>query len=185
MGKVPGQKWTREKRWEIATKYEPSVFVVLRVVLVVVDVIAVGIYVFLPPWLAWAQILLIPLWVRWVGVGLAIITIPFFIWIGRRLGKHVSGQLELPAPHRLITTGPYSHIRHPLYLTYLVFNFITTLIAANWFFFLVILFGLVSLYPRIQAEERMLLEEFGEAYRRYMQRTGRLIPKIRRTSNRD
>jgi protein-S-isoprenylcysteine O-methyltransferase Ste14 len=172
-------KRTRQERWAIATKYEHGAFVVFRVVLMAVLILSIAIYVFIPPWLVWAQ-LPVPDLFRWFGVILAIITFPFFIWVGRTLGRHVTGQLELRRSHQLITTGPYSRVRHPLYLTYLLFNLVTTLIAANWVFFLVIILGLLFLYPRIKAEEAMLIDEFGDEYRAYMKRTGRLIPKIRR-----
>ncbi len=170
-------KRTRQERWEIATRYEHGVFVVLRVVLMVVLILTIAVYVFVPSWLEWAQFFL-PTWLRWIGVVMAIITFPFFIWVGRTLGKHVTGQLELREDHQLITTGPYSRIRHPLYLTYLVFNIVTILIATNWFFFLAIIFGLLLLYPRIKAEESMLLDEFGNQYRVYMLHTGMLLPRI-------
>ncbi|MFX1475397.1 MAG: isoprenylcysteine carboxylmethyltransferase family protein [Promethearchaeota archaeon] len=174
-------KRTREERWAIATQYEHGVFVVLRVVLMVVLILSVVIYAFVPSWLEWAQ-LPIPACFRWIGVAMAIITFPFLIWVGRTLGKHVTGQLELREDHQLITTGPYSRIRHPLYLVYLVFNVVTTLIAANWVFFFVIVAGLLLLYPRINAEESMLIEEFGEQYRVYMLRAGMLFPRIRRAA---
>ncbi len=171
-------KRTRQEKWAIATRYEHGAYVILRVVLTVVLILSIAIYVFVPPWLEWAP-LPIPTWLRWVGVAMAIITFPFFVWVGRTLGKHVTGQLELREDHQLITTGPYSRIRHPLYLTYLIYNIITTLIAANWAFFLVIIIGLLLLYPRIKAEERMLIDEFGEQYRTYMLQAGMLFPRLR------
>ena len=179
-----GPKRNRQERWAIATKYEHGAFVVLRVVLMVVLILSITIYVFIPSWLAWAQ-LPVPDLLRWIGVILAIITFPFFIWVGRTLGQHVTGQLELRRDHQLITTGPYSRVRHPLYLTYLIFNLTMTLVAANWVFILVVVTGLLLLYPRIRAEETMLIDEFGDKYRVYMKGTGRLIPKIRRTPKSD
>jgi protein-S-isoprenylcysteine O-methyltransferase Ste14 len=31
---------------------------------------------------------------------------------------------------------------------------------------------------RVADEEQMMIEQFGDAYREYMQRTGRLMPKL-------
>ena len=176
----PGRKRSRKERWADATKYERGLFVFLRVFVIYVLLIFIVVYTFVPHWVIWTQ-LPIPSIIRWIGVVLSIITTPFIVWVGRTLGKHVSGQLELRAQHQLITTGPYSRVRHPMYTVYLIFNLGMLLAAANWLLILIILAGVLVLYPRMLAEENMLLDEFGEEYRAYMQQTGRLIPKLRRT----
>jgi protein-S-isoprenylcysteine O-methyltransferase Ste14 len=44
---------------------------------------------------------------------------------------------------------------------------------------------MVAVYlSRVSAEEQMMLEQFGEQYRAYMQRTGRLIPRLREPESR-
>ncbi|OLS27908.1 MAG: hypothetical protein ThorAB25_19680, partial [Candidatus Thorarchaeota archaeon AB_25] len=88
--------------------------------------------------------------------------------------------LKLGEEHKLVTTGPYARIRHPMYTYFTIMAISTALISANLF---VGVFGIAAwtlLYiVRIDDEEDMLLEEFGEDYSEYMKRTGRLIPKLR------
>ena len=80
--------------------------------------------------------------------------------------------------HRLVTSGPYRYIRHPLYTMGLLLFSSLSLIAANWFMMLgtVLAFVLVSL--RLPKEEAALIEAFGDEYRAYMQRTGRFLPRL-------
>ena len=74
---------------------------------------------------------------------------------------------------------PYSVVRHPSYLGYILMIVGMTFIWGNVVTFLpwVAIPGyyLVSIY-----EEAMLLEQFGEEYRRYMNNVGAFIPKISR-----
>jgi protein-S-isoprenylcysteine O-methyltransferase Ste14 len=75
--------------------------------------------------------------------------------------------------------GPYRWIRHPIYTAYLV-NYVSGgLVAGNLVltFVPVIFFGMLVLM-RMEKEEALLIDEFGEDYLEYMERTGRLLPKV-------
>ena len=50
------------------------------------------------------------------------------------------------------------------------------LVAANWTPFVFAALGTLNVILRIQGEEKMMLEQFGDDYREYMERTGRLLP---------
>ena len=51
------------------------------------------------------------------------------------------------------------------------------LVTANWFFIGLLVVSIVVLSLRIPKEEQMMIEEFGEEYKAYVQRTGGLLPK--------
>ena len=51
------------------------------------------------------------------------------------------------------------------------------LITANWFLVAFLVVSIVDLALRIPKEEQMMLDEFGDEYKAYMQRTGKLLPK--------
>jgi protein-S-isoprenylcysteine O-methyltransferase Ste14 len=53
-----------------------------------------------------------------------------------------------------------------------------SLIAANWFFFVSGVALLSILIVRTRTEERNLVERFGDRYQRYMERTGRFVPRL-------
>jgi protein-S-isoprenylcysteine O-methyltransferase Ste14 len=79
--------------------------------------------------------------------------------------------------HRLATTGPYAHVRHPQYVGFvsIMFGFLLqwpTLVTLAMFPIL------VYMYVRLaRREEHEALAEFGDEYRRYMARTPSFLPR--------
>jgi protein-S-isoprenylcysteine O-methyltransferase Ste14 len=140
--------------------------------------LAILTYMVNPPWMAWAELPL-PNWMRWTGVALGLLTVPAAHWVFTSLGRNVSETVLTKSHHELVTSGPYRWIRHPLYTTGLALVLAIGLMAANWF---ILLFGLITLASIrlvvIPLEERELLAKFGEEYGHYMQRTGRLLPRV-------
>jgi len=137
-------------------------------------------YLLNPPWLAWSQISTYPELIRWIGVLLTLSSVPFLWWIHRTLDRQYSPCLQIKESHSLITEGPYSRVRHPMYTVLNMFSFGVSLVTAN---FLVIGFALLVIIPFpfvARKEEQMLIETFGEEYYEYMNRTGRFFPKLRR-----
>ena len=98
----------------------------------------------------------------------------------RTLGKNITPTVETREEHELVTGGPYRWVRHPLYTVGTSFFVSLSIVAANWFTGLASLVGLVMLLIRLPKEEEKLIERFGDEYRSYMQRTGRLLPRIKR-----
>lgn len=136
------------------------------------------VYVIIPDWISWAYIELTPV-VRFFGAGVAVLSIALVAWIHRVLGRQYSAKHEIQKGHQLITVGPYSRVRHPMYTTLNLFSISMSLVSSN---LLLILFSvLVALpFPWIaMREEAMLTDQFGDEYRTYMKRTGRFLPPIR------
>jgi protein-S-isoprenylcysteine O-methyltransferase Ste14 len=133
-------------------------------------------YAINPPWMAVLSVPL-PVWLRWAGVVLGTISFVLYIWSQATLGRAWSPHLQTRQKHGLITSGPYARIRHPIYLALLGFLSGIALLTANWFFIALLAVSIVVLVLRIPKEEQMMIEEFGEEYRTYMQRTGRFLPK--------
>jgi protein-S-isoprenylcysteine O-methyltransferase Ste14 len=105
--------------------------------------------------------------------------VPAAHWVFTSLGRNVSETVLTKSHHELVTSGPYRWIRHPLYTTGIALFLAIGLIAASWF---ILLFGLITVASIqivvIPIEERELLTKFGQEYRHYMQRTGRLLPRV-------
>jgi protein-S-isoprenylcysteine O-methyltransferase Ste14 len=81
--------------------------------------------------------------------------------------------------HSLVTSGPYRFLRHPAYAGSLLAVLGCGLAFGNPVSFLVIFLPYsILLTRRIDREEKMLLEGFGDAYREYRKRTKKLIPFI-------
>lgn len=129
--------------------------------------------------LPWMGVLSIPFpgWLRWAGFAMGLASLGFWTWVQVALGKEWSPQLQLREEHHLVTTGPYTRIRHPLYTAMLGYGASLALVTANWVFVVLAVAVIAGLFARIPKEEQMMIMGFGEEYKAYMQRTGRFIPK--------
>ncbi|HLF27156.1 MAG TPA: protein-S-isoprenylcysteine O-methyltransferase [Anaerolineae bacterium] len=134
----------------------------------------------LTPWFNFADYEL-PVWVGGLGV-IALASALGLLWRAHAdLGRNWSPTLEITPEHALVTRGVYRSIRHPIYTAVWLLNLAQALLLHNW---IAGLAGLVLFLPvylaRVPREEQMMLEHFGEEYRSYMNRTGRLIPRLSR-----
>ena len=140
--------------------------------------IAILVYTVYPAWLSWASLPLPP-WMRWAGVGIALFGFALLQWAQNALGKNWSDTPRMMKEQSLITSGPYHFVRHPIYTAFLLILCSTSFISANWLIGLTWI-GMTALEvaSRIGFEESLMLEYFGDPYREYMKRTGRLLPRI-------
>jgi protein-S-isoprenylcysteine O-methyltransferase Ste14 len=93
------------------------------------------------------------------------------------LGRNWSISLEIRNEHRLVTTGIYRFVRHPMYSSFFLLAVAQLMLLPNWFAGATGLIGVGMLYAfRIRQEERMMTERFGAEYRDYVAHTARLIP---------
>jgi protein-S-isoprenylcysteine O-methyltransferase Ste14 len=109
----------------------------------------------------------------------------FALWLFWRshadLGDNWSVSLEVRKEHRLITDGVYRFIRHPMYAAIFLFSLAQALLLPNWLAGWSALATFTVMYlVRTPREERMMCKVFPEEYREYMERTGRLFPRLRR-----
>ena len=120
----------------------------------------------------------VPAWVQ--GLALVLLAGGTVIreWAIVSLGAYFSRIVKIEKGHRLITSGLYRWIRHPAYTGMLIMYFSIVLGLGTWLgaVFTVLVLLTATLY-RIQVEEKVLLETFGDEYRDYMGHTWRLFPK--------
>jgi protein-S-isoprenylcysteine O-methyltransferase Ste14 len=134
-------------------------------------------YVIAPGLFRWAALDL-PVWARWIGVGMGLV-FPFVVtWTQRSLGNNVTKTVVTKQEHTLVTSGPYRWVRHPLYTLGFLFFVALSLIGATWYFAVLMALGFIPLFVRTRKEEAMLEARFGDAYREYRQRTGRFFPRL-------
>jgi protein-S-isoprenylcysteine O-methyltransferase Ste14 len=134
-------------------------------------------YLINPDSMAWSSVVL-PVQLRWTGVGLLTLAGALLAWTLRSLGTNLTDTVVTRRAHTLVTYGPYRWVRHPFYDSAALLILATSLIAANWFFLLTGCVLLVLLVVRTRTEEEKLVARFGDAYRDYMARTGRFLPRI-------
>ena len=128
-------------------------------------------------WLAFADYRL-PAAAHWAGTIVMVAALWLFWRSHADLGPNWSVSLELRKDHQVITHGVYRSIRHPMYASILLWGLAQGLLLDNWLAGWSALATFVPLYVlRAPREEAMMCEFFGQDYRDYMGRTGRLIPR--------
>jgi protein-S-isoprenylcysteine O-methyltransferase Ste14 len=131
----------------------------------------------LSSWLDFANYTLPPL-LPWIGAVLMIFSLRLFWRSHADLGQNWSVSLELRAGHELVTRGVYRLIRHPMYAAIWLWAFGQGLILQNWLAGWSVVPAFAAMYfLRVPREEQLMLEQFGDQYRAYMQRTGRVVPR--------
>jgi protein-S-isoprenylcysteine O-methyltransferase Ste14 len=172
----------RSKRYRSqGSKYERKRDLVIQDLLAIAWAVPMLLYIVYPPWRTWSAIPFpTPIWVMVLGVGLAVLSLVLLIWTHKTLGVFWTFKLEIRPKHKLVTWGPYSRIRHPMYTASLIFMFATGMVAADWLILVVSVLTLLIIDKRIDGEEKMMLDHFGKNYRDYMLRSRRLLPRLRR-----
>jgi protein-S-isoprenylcysteine O-methyltransferase Ste14 len=168
---------SEQERWTVLVNREGRIRITLRAMLFLIMAAAVILYIIYPSGMA-RFTLPLPDWLRWLGVGLGIICIPLLIWIYVALGQYWSPGLELKEQHRLVASGPYRRVRHPMYAIFLTFMVSASLISANGWVAVPSVLMMFLINERIGSEERMMIAYFGDAYQAYMKTTGRLLPRL-------
>src|SRR5215813_3111355 len=136
-----------------------------------------------PRWVAWSHVSL-PAWLRWTGVGMIIVAVGLLVWTFRCLGRNLTDTVVTRQQHALVVDGPYRWIRHPFYDSAALLMLAISLIAANWFLFVIGSAVFCLLVIRTRTEEENLTARFGSRYRTYVERTGRFLPRIGATRHR-
>jgi protein-S-isoprenylcysteine O-methyltransferase Ste14 len=100
------------------------------------------------------------------------------VWAQVTISTNYSWTLEIREGHTLVVTGLYRYVRHPIYLGTFIRIVAIPVFTSSLPGFVLALLSLPVLNYRIGLEEGMLIEEFGEEYERYRERTWRLFPYI-------
>jgi protein-S-isoprenylcysteine O-methyltransferase Ste14 len=114
-----------------------------------------------------------------LGIVAVVAALVMFRLTHKALGRYWSVSLQLREEHKLITTGIYSRIRHPMYSAFWLWAIAQALLLPNWIAGFAGIVGFGTLYLlRVGHEEKLMVDAFGDEYRAYMERTGRLLPKF-------
>ena len=121
----------------------------------------------------------LPDWLGWTGIVFFALAI-LLLWRSHHdLGRNWTVTVALRNEHELITGGVYKYIRHPMYSAHLVWAIAQIMILHNWIAGYSFLIAQIPFYiVRIKNEEAMMMDQFGAAYKAYMEKTYRLIPKL-------
>lgn len=108
----------------------------------------------------------------WLGAALA-------VWARETLGINWAhaAEYQIVPGQALITSGPYRHMRHPIYTGLLAMFLGIELALASWLLVLAILLVFL-MHWQARKEEHLLLAAFGMSYKTYQQRTGMFLPRL-------
>ena len=113
-----------------------------------------------------------------LGIGVVLLGMALRIWAQ----QHLHHRLRLPM--QFTTTGPYQFVRNPLYIGNILIYLgaiVTSKLA--WMVPLTLLWSLGIYFLVVRYEEAHLLEQYGEAYRRYLREVPRWFPRALEFNN--
>jgi protein-S-isoprenylcysteine O-methyltransferase Ste14 len=107
----------------------------------------------------------------WAGIAIA-------LWARWHLGQYWSARITIKEDHKLIRTGPYARLRHPIYTGLDLAAIGSALTIDRWRCLLGVCLIVTGYWIKARREERMLTAQFGEAFTQHCQETGFLLPKL-------
>jgi protein-S-isoprenylcysteine O-methyltransferase Ste14 len=114
----------------------------------------------------------------WAGLAIQTASGLLGVWARRHLGAHWSGEITIKVDHKLIQSGPYRFIRHPIYTAMLGMFVGTTLLSGQLHALLGLAMVVFAYWRKIRLEEANLRQAFGPAYDAYRRDTWVLIPGL-------
>ncbi|HEY5087057.1 MAG TPA: isoprenylcysteine carboxylmethyltransferase family protein [Gemmatimonadaceae bacterium] len=112
-----------------------------------------------------------------LGVILCVMGVAFAIWGRWNIGKNWGMPMSVKENPELVTSGPYSYVRHPIYAGVLSAMLGSALVVGNWWIGFVVIFGLYFIYSS-RSEEKLMAQTFPGQYPQYKQRTKTMIPFV-------
>lgn len=95
-----------------------------------------------------------------------------------KTNSYASRVIEVEKGQKVITTGPYVIVRHPMYLAVLILYAFSPLALGSFWAMIPLVLLIILLVARIKGEEKELLENL-EGYKEYVAKTKyRLVPRI-------
>jgi protein-S-isoprenylcysteine O-methyltransferase Ste14 len=119
----------------------------------------------------------------WLFAGMTAAGILFMWWARLHLGRFWSSSVTRKADHRVIDTGPYGFVRHPIYTGIIFAIGATVCVRATAETLLGAALVATGIFVKAKIEEAFLREQLGrEAYDTYARRVPMLVPFARVTS---
>jgi len=112
------------------------------------------------------------------GIALTAAGVAFAIWARAHLGKYWSGDVTIRQEHRLIRTGPYKYIRHPIYSGMLLALVGTVLVIGEYRAIVGFAIILLGFFKKARKEETFLQAQFGDGFEEHKRLTGFFLPRV-------
>ena len=114
--------------------------------------------------------------VRWLAAAAAVLCLVLTIQCWRRMGR--DWRMDISDRNTsLITDGLFARVRHPIYAFSIALMIATAIVLPSVPMLVVALAHVVLMNVKARSEEAHLARMHGDAYRRYVERTGRFVPR--------
>jgi protein-S-isoprenylcysteine O-methyltransferase Ste14 len=117
-------------------------------------------------------------WFEFIAMMLVVTGIAFAIWSRFVLGASWSATVRVHAGQRVVRTGPYAFVAHPIYTGISLALLGTALVAGTLGNALGFALVVVSFCLKARKEERLMSAEFGAAYVDYRRGVKFMIPFV-------
>jgi protein-S-isoprenylcysteine O-methyltransferase Ste14 len=103
---------------------------------------------------------LVPLWLQAIGTMILLSSF-YFLFLIFRENSYLSPVVRVQEEHghKVVSTGLYHYVRHPMYMAILVFIVGTSLMLGSWYGLIFVIICMAILARRAVLEEHMLLKE--------------------------
>jgi protein-S-isoprenylcysteine O-methyltransferase Ste14 len=116
--------------------------------------------------------------VMMAGLLIEVAGLSLAIWARRHLGRNWSGEITIKEEHQLIQTGPYRHLRHPIYTGLLTMYAGLTVATGEWLGLIGLAVAVIAYWRKTRMEEATLGLAFGKEYDVYRRDTWAIVPGV-------
>jgi protein-S-isoprenylcysteine O-methyltransferase Ste14 len=114
---------------------------------------------------------------RWIAAIVAVLALAGTVKCWRRMGKDWRMDVSLERKTDLITDGLFARVRHPIYALSILLVLCSTAVVPTAPMLVIAALNVALLSIKARNEERHLVGVHGDAYARYLRRTGRFVPR--------
>lgn len=112
------------------------------------------------------------------GFALALAGLAIAMWARISLGQYWSDQIVLKIDHRLVRSGPYARMRHPIYSGVLLGVAGSALLVDEWRAMLAFLLLLTNYVIKAKREDQILAQAFPTEFPIHKKNAGFLLPRL-------
>ena len=121
----------------------------------------------------------VPVCIKILSAIFLVLSLEIFYLRHKELADNWTPFVEIKDKQKLIKTGIYKYIRHPMYLSLWIFVIFQGFLLSNIFIEIIGILTWANLYfIRISNEEKMMIDTFGNEYKEYIENTVRILPKM-------
>jgi protein-S-isoprenylcysteine O-methyltransferase Ste14 len=114
----------------------------------------------------------------YTGLVLTVMGLGFALWARFAIGRNWGGLITVQKDHKVIRSGPYGIVRHPIYSGFMLATFGTAIVFGVVAGLVATALVILSWGYKSRLEERYLVEQFGAEYEDYQCDVKALIPGV-------